>query len=101
MQVTDIEQVTLDFIKNFSKKEYIGKIVVNKLNPIGYEVILYPQGEYVPMVFYAELDDSDFLKYLREEIRNKSFHLSQYGVLNKREPDLCYPINNSCSCNDK
>ena len=50
------------------------------------------------MVFYAELDDSKILKYLKEEIRNKKFHLSQYGVLNKREPDLCYPINKSCNC---
>lgn len=101
MQKQDIEQAILDFIKTYSNKDYVGKIKINNLIPKGYEVILYPQGEFVPLVFYAELDDDKFLKYLKEEIRNKKFHLSNYGELNKREPNLCYPINNSCSCNDK
>lgn len=101
MQTLDIEQAIRDFIKIISKKEYIGKIKVLELQPQGYEVTLYPQGEYVPMVFYAELDDESFLKYLKEEIRNKKFHFSEYGVLNKFEPDMCRPIKNSCSCNDK
>lgn len=101
MSIQDIKQATLDFIKTYSNKEYIGKITVNKLDPVGYEVIIYPQGTYVPMVFYAELEDEKFLKYLKEEIRIKKFHLSNYGQLDKREPDLCYPINKSCSCNDK
>jgi hypothetical protein len=60
---------------------------------------MYPQGQYVPMVFYAELDDDKFLKYLREEIRIRNYHLAQYGELNKRE--RCYPITKPCSCNDK
>lgn len=98
MLIQDIEQATRDLIQKFSNYNYVGPIQVNKLNPIGYEVILYPQGQYVPMVFYAELDDKNFLKYLQKEIRAKSFHLSQYGILNKREPNTCYPINKSCNC---
>lgn len=101
MLIQDIKQVTLDFIKTFYNKNYVGKILVNKLEPVGYEVILYPQGEYVPMVFYAELEDEQFIKYLKEEIRTKKFHLSNYGNLNKKDLDICYPINKSCSCNDK
>ena len=99
MSIQDIEQATLDFIKIYSKKEYIGKINVSKLDPLGYEVTLYPQGEYVPLVFYAELDDENFIKYLKEEVRNKKFHLSNYGVLNKR--DITFNLTKSCSCNDK
>ena len=98
MSIQDIEQATLDLIRKFSNYDYTGPIKVSKLNPIGYEIILYPQGQYVPMVFYAELEDDKFLKYLREEIRTKKFHLSQYGVLNKRERETCYPINKSCNC---
>lgn len=101
MLIQDIEQVTRDFIKMFSNKEYTGTITVNKLNPIGYEVILYQQGTYVPMVFYAELEGNDFIKFLREEIRAKKFHLSQYGQLNKIEPTTCVPTSKACKCNDK
>jgi hypothetical protein len=41
MLIQDIEQATLDFIRTFSKREYIGKIKVEKLIPKGYEVTLY------------------------------------------------------------
>ncbi len=101
MSIQDIEQATLEFIKDFYKKEYIGRIEVEKLDPEGYSVSLYPQGYYVPTVIYAELNDDKFIKYLREEIRNRKYHLQWYGQLNKREPDLCYPINKSCDCHDK
>lgn len=96
MLIQDIEQATLDFIRTFSKREYIGKIKVEKLIPKGYEVTLYHQD--IPTVFYAELEGEDFLKFLREEIRNKKFHLSKYGKLDKIEP--CHPISKPCSCND-
>lgn len=101
MQTTDIKQATLDFIKTFCKREYVGKIEVEKLDPVGFMVTLFPQGRYVPSVFYAELEDKKFLKYLREEIRNRKYHLQWYGELNKIEPDSCQPINKSCKCNDK
>ena len=101
MQIQDIEQATLEFIKDFYKKEYTGKIEVKKLEPKGYSVTLFLQGRYVPTTFYAELDDDKFLKYLREEIRNKKYHLQWYGELNKREPYSCYPINKSCKCHDR
>lgn len=101
MLIQDIEQATREFIKNFYNLVYTGKLEVTKLNPIGYSVTLFPQGRYVPMTFYAELDDEKFLKYLKEEIRNRKLHLQWYGELNKREPDLCYPINKSCKCHDK
>ena len=68
MQTTDIEQATLEFIRTFYKLEYVGKIEVKKLNPVGFSVTLFPQGQYVPTTFYAEVDDKKFLKYLREEI---------------------------------
>lgn len=99
MSIQDIEQATLEFIRDIYKKEYIGRLEVEKINPIGYIVSLYPQGYYVPTVIYAELEDDKFLKYLRDEIRNRKFHFHWYGQLDKREPNLCYPINKSC--NDK
>lgn len=100
MLIQDLEQATLDFIRTIFNVEYTGKIKVSKIDPIGYEVVLYPQGELVPMVIYGELDDTSFLKYLKQELRTKNFHLSTYGQLNKREPVICNPISKSCSCND-
>ncbi len=101
MSIQDIEQATLEFIRVFYNLNYTGKIEVDKLDPVGFSVTLFPQGQYVPVVFYAELDDNKFLKYLKEEIRNRKYHLQWYGELNKREKDLCCPINKSCNCHDK
>lgn len=99
MQTTDVKQATLDYIKAFYNLDYIGKIQVEKIDPIGFQVTLYPQGIYVPTVFYAELDDTAFLKYLRDQIRTKGYHLQWYGDLNRREP--CYPSSKPCNCHDK
>ena len=101
MQTQDIERATLEYIKTFYNLDYVGKIEVKKLDPVGFSVTLFPQGQYVPTTFYAAIEDKKFLKYLREEIRNRKYHLQWYGELNKREPDLCYPINKSCDCHDK
>lgn len=101
MSITDIEQLTLDFIRTFYKKEYIGKLEVEALEPEGYSVTLYPQGEYEPMQFCAYLDDEAFVKQLREFIRQRKFHLCTYGRMEKVQPYLCQPINKSCSCNDE
>lgn len=101
MLIQDLEQVILEYIRDIFKKEYIGKIVIKKLNPIGYSVSLFPQGQYHPHVFDAELEDDKFLKYLKQELRNRRYHLQWYAELNLRDPVPCVPIKKSCSCNDK
>lgn len=101
MSTQDIEQVILEYIKDISKRVFIGKLGVEKLNPIGYNIKFYIHGRYEPIVIHAELEDEAFLKFIRNEISLKKFHLFDSGVLNKREPTLCYPIDKSCKCNDK
>ena len=86
MTKEELEQVIRTSIMDTFKLEYTGKIKIIKLDPIGYSVSLYPQGEYVPLVFDAELEDDLFIKYLIEDLRNRKFHLQWYGTLNKREP---------------
>lgn len=85
MTTTELEQVIRTSICNTFKREYTGKIKIKKLDPVGYSVSLYPQGEYIPLVFDAELEDDLFIKYLIEDIRNRKFHLQWYGTLNKIE----------------
>lgn len=101
MSIQDIEQATLEYIKDIFNKEYIGKIIVKELDPIGYSVSLYPNGQYYPHVFDAELEDDRFLKYLKQELRGRRYHLQWYAELNLRDPVPCEPIQKSCSCNDK
>lgn len=101
MQTQDIEHLILEYIKDISNKIFIGKLSVEKLNPVGYNVKFYIHGRYEPIVIHAELEDEKFLKFIRNEISLKKFHLFDSGELNKREPTLCHPIDKSCKCNDK
>lgn len=101
MTTTELEQVIRDYILDISKKQYIGKITIQKLNPVGYCIHLYMNTPEKPIVIYAELDDQRFLKFLRKELVDRRFNLVHYGELQLNYQYECSPINKSCSCNDK
>ena len=101
MTTQDLEQGIRDYILDIYHKEYIGKIVVEKLNPVGYCIKLGMDNPYQPIVIYAELEDKEFLKFLRQELKNKRFNLVYYGNLQTTYPYDCSPINKACSCHDK
>lgn len=101
MTTTELEQVIRGYILDIYKKEYTGKISIQKLDPVGYCVHLGMSVPEKPLVIYAELEDQKFLKFLRKELVDKRFNLVYYGRLQLTHPYDCYPINKSCNCNDK
>lgn len=101
MTETYLEQVTRDYILDIYKKEYIGKIKVQKLDPIGYSIHLGLSVPNRPLVIYAELEDDKFLKFLKQELRARSSHLAYYGKLDLVYPYDCSPRDTSCDCHDK
>jgi hypothetical protein len=56
-----------------------------------------------PISISAELKDSEFVKFVRKELRERHFELVKYFTGYKYDlKDLCNQnISNSCSCNDK
>ena len=101
MTTQDLEQVIQDYILDIYDKKYIGKIVIEKLNPIGYYIKLGMDHPHQPITIYAELEDDKFLKFLKQELKDKRFNLVYYGKLQLTYPYDCNPINTACSCHDK
>lgn len=101
MTTTELEQVIRDYIRQIYNKEYTGQIKIEKLNPVGYYVKLGLNVPEHPLSIYAELDDEAFLKYIKEDLKSRNFHLIQYGELQLTYPYDCGPRNSQCSCNDK
>lgn len=96
MTIQELEQVIQEYILDIYHKKYIGKIDIKKLDPIGYCIKLGMDRVYQPAVIYAELEDSKFLKFLRQEIKDRRFNLVDYGILQLREPYDCNPVNTAC-----
>lgn len=101
MTIEELEQVTREYILDIYDKEYIGKIQIQKLDPVGYSIHLGMNTPLAPLVICGMLDDEAFLKFLKEEIRAKNFHLVSYGELTAKYPYDCEPRNTSCNCHDK
>lgn len=101
MTITELEQVIREYILDIYGKQYIGKIKILELNPVGYSIKLDMGCPEKPLVIYAELEDSKFLKFLKEELKIKRFNLINFGQLQLTYPVDCHPINTSCECNDK
>lgn len=96
MNIQDLEQVIRDYLRDIYKKEYIGKMTVEAINPIGYKISLGLGVSNRPTIIYAELEDKAFLKFLKQELRDRRFNLIDYGELNLRYPTNCRPENQPC-----
>lgn len=101
MTTIELEQVIRGYILDIYKKEYIGKITIQKLHSVGYCIRLGMNTPENPIIIYAELDDQKFLKFLKKELIDRRFNLLHQGELQLTYPYECYPINKSCNCNDK
>lgn len=101
MTESELEQVILENIMDIYKMEYIGKLKVTKLNPKGYEIKLGMNTPEAPFIIYGELEDEQFLKFLKEELRNRKLDTVFYGICFKTMPLECNQVNRACSCNDK
>lgn len=86
MTTIELEQVILDYIRDFYKKEYVGKINITKLEPIGYYIKIGMGTPYQPVVIYAELDDDQFLKFIKQELKHRLVNNVHYGEVKLIEP---------------
>lgn len=99
MTTIELEQVIRDYILDIYHKGYIGKLEIQKLNPVGYHISFGMDTPNQPLIIHAELDDEKFIKFLKNELKVKRFNLRQFGKL-----DMIYPYNqenNSYICDDK
>lgn len=101
MTIQELEQVTREYLMDIYKAEYVGKLKVIKLCPIGYEIQLGMNTPECPDIIYAELEDDEFLEFLKNELQHRRFNTIFYGKLFKTMPLECDTINKACSCNDK
>lgn len=101
MTTTELEQVIQDYFLDIYGKCYIGKMSIQKLNPIGYCIRLGMDRTNQPTVIYAELEDKKFLKFLKQQIKDMRLNLIYYGELKLKYHTNCHPINTSCSCHDQ
>lgn len=101
MTALELEQVIRDQLLDMYNKQYIGKIYVEKLEPIGYSIKLGLDTPEAPLVIYAELPDEKFLKFLKQELWTKRFNLKDYGKLWLTYPYDCEPRNTACECRKK
>lgn len=99
MTTTELEQVIQQYILDIYHKKYIGKIEIEKLNPVGYSIRLGMDVPERPITIYAELEDTKFLKFLKSELKDRRFNLVRFGKLQLAYRYDCNPRNTSC--NDK
>ena len=86
MTISELEQVIHDYFLDIYNKHYIGKINIQKLNPVGYYIKLGMDTPLQPITIYAELEDKPFLKFLKDELKSRRFNLRFFG-----EAKLFYP----------
>ena len=98
MTITELEQVTREYIRDITKKGFKSRRYIEPLTPIGYSIELELGMRNKPLTIYAELEDSKFLKFLKQELKDRNFQLIYYGELNLRNKYDCTPLNRPCEC---
>lgn len=79
----DLKQVILDYFRTTYEVEFIGKLEIEDLYPTGYKVKLYLDNDYYPVVIISDLPDEKFIPFIKEELRSRKFHKTQYFALSK------------------
>lgn len=101
MTIDEIKYSILDIIEQVYQRKYIGKLYIARLDPIGLQVKFGMNNVDKPIVISAQLNDVDFLKFLKEELRSRGLNTVKYFLGVKSYPDNCNnPINKSCTCNE-
>lgn len=95
MTAQELEQVILDNMKAIYKAEYIGKLWVNKIKHGGWMIQFGLHTPDFPLTIYADLEDEDFIKFIKEELKSRRFGSVYFSELNE-----LYPYNRNNKCND-
>ena len=92
------EQVILDVIEEEYNKRYIGTLKVTKIKPFGYNVRLGMNNDERPINISAQLEGEKFLKFFKQELRDRSWDHSKWFLGYKVYPDNGCPIDSRCNC---
>lgn len=87
MTIEEIKQDILQIFRESYKYNYTGKLIVNRLSPIGLEVILGMNNIDKPIRISAELQDQDFLKFFKKEIQSRDLSSIKFFLGVKTYPD--------------
>lgn len=79
MTHTELNQVIREYMRELYEMEFVGDIKIESLDPIGYKVSIYTtRGSEHPVVLIADLQEEQFLQYIKEELRSKKLHKTKY-----------------------
>lgn len=76
-------------MKDLYKAEYVGRIDIEDLDPVGYKVSFVMDREEKPLVIIADLPDEKFLPFIREELRSRKLNRTGFYKALLTTPD-CY-----------
>lgn len=83
MTHTNLKQVIRDYIMDIYDKLYIKDINIVNLKPKGYSISLYMHGSEMPTTIMADLEDGEFLKFLKQELKNLKLDKTEYFKVQK------------------
>lgn len=77
-------------MRDIYKAEYIGKLRIEDLDPVGYKVSFYLDNSEYPLVIIADLPDEEFLPFIREELRSRKLVKTKYFSTTKLPSEQLY-----------
>ena len=60
------------------KADFIGKIDIEDLEPVGYKVSFYLDNPEYPLVIIADLPDEEFIPFIKKELRFRKLADTRY-----------------------
>lgn len=92
------KQVILDAIEEVYKKRYVGTLKITKLKPMGYNIRLGMNNDDKPINISAQLEGENFLKFFKQELRDRGWNTIHWFLGYKVYPDNGSPIDSNCNC---
>ena len=89
MTTAELEAAIRDIIRNIYCKEYISKLIITELPEGGYSAKFALNNIDKPLVISAQLNATDFLKFMKEELRTKSLWRVEYSLGYKTYREDC------------
>lgn len=67
--------------------EFIGRIKIEDLDPVGYKISFYLDNPEYPFVLIADLPDEEFIPFIKEELRRSKLVKTKYFKTTKIFPE--------------
>ena len=87
MTHTELNQVIREYMRDIYKAEFIGKLKIEDIEPIGYKVSFYLDNPEYPLVIIGDMPDEEFIPYIKEELRSRKLIKTKYFRTIKLPPE--------------